>query len=197
MSTIPTQTGKLRFIPGLDNIPNAPNLAQSMVVNCIDTEHYERAPAKLTEIGINTFESKDLRRLITNPGPHGENLLKQVYYYHLRMIPNAHCLNTKFCPGDPTANRFGNTRFATYDEGKHMLEECFYWDKTNGRPQDGKCPIMLVGHAIHNDNNELDRAIGFDPQTADTVAVVLDTQNTRYSEDGPGDGNLQPGWLAP
>ncbi|KAJ4353547.1 uncharacterized protein N0V89_005277 [Didymosphaeria variabile] len=190
LRTFPTQTLKLRYILGLDTAQNAPKLAQSIVVNCIDTEHYERDRSKLTEIGINAFTSGDLRQYIGNPGPHGENLLKQIYYYHFRMLPNAHCVNKDFCPGNPERNRFGHTRFATHAEGKAMLEECFYWDVTAGKPQDGKCPTVVIGHALHNDTDGLARTIGFEPQAAETVVAVLDTQQMAremgiYNSRGP------------
>ncbi|KAL1607972.1 hypothetical protein SLS60_002911 [Paraconiothyrium brasiliense] len=176
LRTIPTQTAKLRYILGLDSVENAPKLANSIVVNCIDTEHYEWDSSKLTEIGINTFASGDLRQHIANPGPNGENLLHQIYYYHFRMLPNAHCINKRFCPGNPENNRFGNTRFATYVQGKAMLEECFYWDVTAGRAQDGKCPTVVIGHALRNDADGLARTVGFEPEAADTVVAVIDTQ---------------------
>jgi hypothetical protein len=176
LRTLPTQTAKLRYILGLDVAANAPLLARSIVVNCIDTEHYVWDQSKLTEIGINTFASGDLRQLSANPGPNGENLLQQVYYYHFRMIPNAHCINTRYCVGNPENNRYGNTRFATYEKAKTMLTECFYWDRTTGRPQDGKCPVVIIGHALHNDTGGLSRTIGFQPEDADTVVAMIDTQ---------------------
>jgi hypothetical protein len=176
LRTLPTQTAKLRFILGLDNAPNTPQLARSIVVNCVDTEHYEWDRSKLTEIGINTFTSGDLRQHVNNPGPNAQDLLQQIYYYHFRMLPNAHCINKNFCKGNPESNRFGNTRFATYAEGKKMLTECFYWDVTTGRRQDGKCPAVLVGHDLRNDTDGLARTIGFEPHVADTVVAVLDTQ---------------------
>jgi len=35
------------------------------------------------------------------PGLHGENLLKNVYLYHVRIAENAHLINIKYCVGNP------------------------------------------------------------------------------------------------
>ncbi|KAL5371867.1 hypothetical protein DPSP01_013932 [Paraphaeosphaeria sporulosa] len=175
-NSIPSQTDKLRYVLGRLTKPIAPRLAEATVVNCVDTEHYEWDHSKLTEIGLNVFASGDLRQYANTLEANAENMLKEIYFYHFRMLPNAHCINEKFCPGNPEANRFGNTRFATYAEGKAMLTECFNWDINQGRPQDGKCPSILIGHALHNDTGGLEETIGFDPYASGTVVATLDTQ---------------------
>lgn len=176
LNSIPLQTDKLRYVLGRLVKPNAPRLAEAIVVNCIDTEHFERDHSKLTEIGLSVFASGDLRRHSDNLDANAENVLKEIYFYHFRMLPNAHCINEKWCPGNPEANRFGNTRFTTYAEGKTMLTECFNWDVNKDRPQDGKCPTILIGHALHNDTCGLEETIRFDPYGSGTVVATLDTQ---------------------
>ena len=176
LSTIPQETEKLRFILGLVKVENAPKLADSIVVNCIDTENYERDQSRLLEVGINAFESGSLRQHSSNPGPNGEKMLKEIYYYHFRIKENANYINKKFCPGNPDANRFGNTRFTTIDEAKNMLATSFSWEITAGEPQGGICPSVLIGHDIAMDTNGLARTIGFDPISSGTVVAMLDTQ---------------------
>lgn len=179
INTIPTQTNKLRFVLGLDNYPNAPRLAQEIIGNCIDTENNEWEQHKLMEVGLNAFTSTDLRKHIDEPGPNGEKLLKSIYYYHVRLRANAHLKNVRFCPGDPDANRFGNTRFTTDDETKDMLESSFKWALNAEKPEDGFCPTFLIGHAIQNDTNGrhgLEHTLGFDAYTTGTVVATIDTQ---------------------
>ena len=87
---------------GLSKLKDVSPLADSMIVVCFDLESWARDHSKLTEIGISTFDSRDMRAL-EDPGMHGEELLKQVYFYHARIEENAHLINIKFCVGDPAA----------------------------------------------------------------------------------------------
>ena len=87
---------------GLSTIEGVPAAANNMIVVNFDTENWECKQSALTEIGVSTFDSRDTRALAA-PGMHGEELLKQVYFYHARILENAHLLNLKWCPGDPEA----------------------------------------------------------------------------------------------
>ena len=71
-----------------------------MIVVCFYTESWTYNHNKLTEIGISTFDSRDMRALMRS-GSYGENLLKQIYFYHARIQENAHLLNVKYRVGDP------------------------------------------------------------------------------------------------
>ena len=55
-----------------------------MIVVCFYTESWTYNHNKLTEIGISTFDSRDMRALMRS-GSYGENLLKQIYFYHARI----------------------------------------------------------------------------------------------------------------
>ena len=181
--TIPTDTGKLQFVLGLREYPKAPRMAYDIVVNSLDTENYEWDQSKLMEVGINAFTSTDLRQHVNDPGPNAEKMLKQIYHYHLRIKANAHLKNTKFCQGDPEANRFGNTRFTDKDETKAMLTDCFSWARNSDRPQDGLCPTILLGHAVQNDTDGphgLESTLDFDPHATGTVVATLDTQSMAH-----------------
>ena len=87
---------------GLSKLKDVSPLADNMIVVCFDLESWARDHSKLTEIGISTFDSRDMRAL-EEPGMHGEELLKQIYFYHARIEENAHLINIKFCVGDPAA----------------------------------------------------------------------------------------------
>jgi hypothetical protein len=108
----------LRHCLGLESLPGAPALVDSIMVVAFDTEDYERNHDRLTEVGLCTWESKTMRSItgidghdqperqmdyIEDVGPYGEKLLENMFFYHARIQENAHLINQKFCPGDPTA----------------------------------------------------------------------------------------------
>lgn len=87
---------------GISKLSDVRKSADNMIVVCFDTESWVRDQKRLTEIGIATFDSRDMRA-VRKPGMHGEELLKQIYFYHARIQEHAHLINIKFCSGDPTA----------------------------------------------------------------------------------------------
>jgi hypothetical protein len=50
-----------------------------MIVVASDTESWCHEPSSFTEIGICTFDSRDMRQ-IKHTGPNGEELLKAMYW---------------------------------------------------------------------------------------------------------------------
>ncbi|KAI4628008.1 hypothetical protein J4E80_002144 [Alternaria sp. BMP 0032] len=160
---------------GLSSLDGVPPSAKNMIVVNFDTENWECKQSALTEIGASTFDSRDMRAL-AGPGMHGEDLLKQVYFYHARILENAHLLNLKWCPGDPEANRFGNTRFLTKSEAKEMLTAMFQWPVDDTDASKGFCPVVVMGHALSGDMSMLNSTLGFNAMALGTVVKVIDTQ---------------------
>ncbi|KAF2649766.1 hypothetical protein K491DRAFT_566932, partial [Lophiostoma macrostomum CBS 122681] len=162
-----------------------PPLMGHMIVNAIDCESHEYNHDKLTEIGLAAFESKDLRKLRFDGkqdiGPFAENLLSQVYFYHYRLKPNAHLLNKHFCPGDPTKNRFGQTRFVSVQEAQTALKDAFQWPIDPAKPEFGFCPVIFLGHALSNDTQMLADSLNFSASVFGTVVRFIDTQNLAKS----------------
>lgn len=85
---------------GLSKLEGVPSAAENMIVVNFDTENWVAKHSALTEIGVSTFDSRDMRAL-KEAGMHGENLLRQVYFYHARILENAYLRNIKYCVGDP------------------------------------------------------------------------------------------------
>jgi hypothetical protein len=164
----------LQYCLGLCEFEDAPPIAERIVVICFDTEGWTADSAKITEVGFNTFDTRDMRKM--RPGPHGENFMKQIYFYHIRVQPNAHLLNIKYCPGDPTANRFGQTRFLTNSETQGCLDDAFGWLLETGKPELGLCPVIMLGHALGGDLDKLQNTLGWNPQSLGNIVKVLDTQ---------------------
>jgi len=169
-----TNADTLRYCLGLRNFEDAPPLAERIVIICFDTEGWTADSAKITEVGFNTFDTRDTRRV--KPGPHGENFMKQIFFYHIRVQPNAHLLNIKYCPGDPTANRFGQTRFLTKSETQGCLNDAFGWPLEPGKPELGLCPVIMLGHALGGDLDKLQNTLGWNPHSLGNIVKVLDTQ---------------------
>ncbi|PSN75525.1 hypothetical protein BS50DRAFT_479419 [Corynespora cassiicola Philippines] len=165
----------LRFALGM-HIDGAPEIAQNAVVNVLDCESFEHDHGLLTEVGLVSFERCEMVEAFKDPGPHGENILKRMYFYHLRLISNAHFVNRQWCPGDPEKNHFGNTRFLTHSEVKSALNEAFAWPLDPNDPSKGNCPVFFMGHAVSNDLRMLQDSVGFDAAALGTVVATLDTQ---------------------
>jgi hypothetical protein len=87
---------------GLSTLQDVPALADNMIVVCLDLENWVRDQSRLTELGIATFDSRDMRAL-SAPSMHGEDLLKQVNFYHARIQENTHLVNKTFCVRNPDA----------------------------------------------------------------------------------------------
>ncbi|KAH4901531.1 hypothetical protein HBI80_146350 [Parastagonospora nodorum] len=152
-----------------------PKLADNMIVVCFGTESWVRDHDKLTEIGIATFDLRDMRTF-KSPGMHGDSLLKQVYFYHARIEENAHVINIKYCPGDLDSNCFGQTRFANFSDATKMVESIFKLSFDAEYPELGFCPVIVMGHALSGDLAMLSRTLGVHAAVFDTVVSIIDTQ---------------------
>ncbi|KAJ4349529.1 uncharacterized protein N0V89_008145 [Didymosphaeria variabile] len=110
---------------------------------------------------------------LASPGPWGENILKNVYYYFARIQKNAHLKNKNFSAGNPESNRFGTPRFLNDREMVECLTSIFEWT-INPSANDGRvCPVVLLGHAVDNDVEKIQKLLHFDPRT---VVKQIDTQ---------------------
>ncbi|KAF2279713.1 uncharacterized protein EI97DRAFT_482416 [Westerdykella ornata] len=166
----------MRHLLGVESIPDAPTLLEHAMILCIDCEAYEFNHNKVTEVGLAMVSSSDFRAVQPElQGPFAENLLKKIFFYHFRVIENAHLINRRFCPGNPTKNRFGQTRFLTLSQIQDALTSAFNWDIDPEDPGVGRCPIVLIGHALQNDTNMLG-SIGIDASILDMVVKTVDTQ---------------------
>ncbi|KAJ4371715.1 hypothetical protein N0V86_008268 [Didymella sp. IMI 355093] len=165
------------------------------MVVAFDTEDYERNHDHLAEVGLCTWEPKTMRSITgidchgqparqmgytKDVGPHGEKLLENMFFYHARVQENMHLINNKFCPGDPTAcrNHSGQTRFLTVQETRRMLTDIFNWPIDPQRPDIGFCPVVILGHAImENDESVLGKALGFSISQLPNYVRTLDNQD--------------------
>lgn len=75
------------------------------VLIAVDVEAYERAPSRITEIGISTLDTRDLKGVA--PGWFGAHWCPYIRSRHVRIIENAHLENSQFVTGCANDFRFG------------------------------------------------------------------------------------------
>jgi hypothetical protein len=149
-----------------------PLSAKKITTITFDFEMYVGGARPLTEIGVCTWQQNYTQPFLKNPGAHGENLLEQMCKYHYRIKEYAHLVNrSKHFSGDPTKNRFGQTNFFTTEQAKLMIEESFC-----RRDDQGHNAVILMGHALRNDESALENHLNLKPNTFDNVVTTIDTQ---------------------
>jgi hypothetical protein len=147
----------------------APAALNEAAIVCLDIEWWQKEPKLTTEIGIAEIMAKGLF-----PSVHAENILTGIQVAHARPIPYAHLLNNFTGAGDPEIFHFGTTKFVTAEEAKQVIINTFVRPRVGG---DGSLqPIILVGHAVDNEFDHIQRAFGVDLRSYGTVVKVIDTQ---------------------
>ncbi|KAI4939256.1 uncharacterized protein J4E92_000540 [Alternaria infectoria] len=170
-----SHTQILQYGLGME-IPGAPPLAAHTIVVTMDCEMHEIEPRVLTEYGLNTFSRKEMAPVLNSPGIHGEKILRNIYYYHIRVRENAHLINWRFVKGNPERNHFGSTRFATKEDAKEFLVETLAWPIDDDNEDGPKCPVIFLGHSVKNDLRMLQEELGIDPKFDSNVVAIIDTQ---------------------
>jgi len=77
----------------------------SVVFISVDVEAYERPPGQITEIGIATLDTEDIKNLI--PGKGGAEWLNKIRTRHFRIEEHKHLNNTEFVSGCADRFEFG------------------------------------------------------------------------------------------
>lgn len=179
----------LRHVLGLERLEGAPELLDHAIINVMDTETYSQDSTKLTEIGLVALSVRTLKDInAVSIYARAEAILKKARYYHYRLIPNAHLVNRRYCPGDPTKNRFGKTSFVTVNQTKAALRSAFQWKASSSQPKLGACPVIFVGHALRNDTQQLSKTLGFDTSLFESVVKQVDTQELARAVNIPSPG---------
>ncbi|KAH8722789.1 hypothetical protein GQ44DRAFT_621920 [Phaeosphaeriaceae sp. PMI808] len=150
-------------------LPSAPPTLDEAAIVCLDVEWWWKEPKPTTEIGI-----AELMLRGQGPSAHVENILNGIQVAHARIIPNAHLRNGFRGAGNPENFQFGTSKFVTIDEARQVVVDTFVRPRQNG---DGSLqPIILIGHAVDNEFDHIQRAFGVDLRSYRTVVKVIDTQ---------------------
>lgn len=189
---------KLPNIMPSDPVPHA--FDQSVVFVCVDIEAYEKDHRKITEIGISTLDTLDLKN--TPPGAGGVEWMKKIRARHFRVAEYAHMNNHEFVTGcaDKFLERFGVSEWISIKEAPQVIASCFrhpfsalgeyhpYPKNINqvGRHGSGsqylppieecrpKRNIVLVGHDLKADIGFM-RDLGYDVTNLSNLLEAVDT----------------------
>lgn len=169
---------------GLKRSQNIPtivgNLADYIILICIDCEHWSNNTDEATEVGIATFSRQDFLPLVAKGdfGDHGEHLMQQVKFYLLRLTETSHLPNQNPNSRGVEGNRFGQGRFVTFSEARQIMYNLFVQPiKDVDGLRGGNCPIVVLGHDVTHDKNNLkNKATAFDMDPVGTVVRYIDTQ---------------------
>lgn len=152
---------------GFPLIGMPPALNQAAIV-CLDMEWWYKNPMLITELGIAELLAKGQA-----PTIHAENILTGIQVAHARITPHAHLRNNFPGAGDPEKFHFGTSKFVSEEEAKQVLINTF----VRPRIGDGSLqPIILVGHAVENEFEQIQRAFGVDLLSYGSIVKVVDTQ---------------------
>ncbi|KAH3945226.1 hypothetical protein HBI56_055370 [Parastagonospora nodorum] len=149
----------------------APSVLNEAAVVCLDIEWWQHQPKPTTELGIAELLAKGML-----PTAHAENILTGIQVAHARIMPHAHLLNTFKGSGDPEIFHFGTTKFVTAEEAKQVVIDTFVRPRLGGDEVGSLQPIILIGHAVENEFEHIQRAFGVDLRSYGTVVKVIDTQ---------------------
>lgn len=114
---------KLPQIMPTDLVPHA--FDQGVVFVCVDIEAYEKDHRKITEVGISTLDTLDLKN--TPPGAGGVEWMKKIRARHFRIVEYAHMNNHEFVAGcaDKFLERFGMSEWISIKEAPQVIASCF------------------------------------------------------------------------
>jgi hypothetical protein len=163
----------------------------SVVFICVDVESYERDHNLITEIGIATLDTADIKTLA--PVENGTAWRKAIRARHFRIREYGHLHNSEFIQGCADKFEFGESEWISIKEAPRIIASCFRepfsamsgietgqlrTEKSNGpaSPTENtlKRNIVLVGHDTQTDVKYL-RKLGYDPYNLSNLLETCDT----------------------
>ena len=185
-------------LPNLDYTQLAPHpFDRDVVFVCVDVEAYEKDRHQITEIGISTLDTRDLKSI--TPGEGGAEWMKKIRARHFRIIELSHLRNSEFVSGcaEKFLERFGTSEWISIREAPQIVATGFrhpfsapgeyrpYANEANKLSRSGqyippvdssqpKRTIVLVGHDTQADIEYL-RKIGYDVSNLSNLIEAIDT----------------------
>lgn len=176
-------------LPNIDLSRRVPySCDKDVVFVCVDVEAYEKANRPVTEIGISSLDTRDLRDL--PPGDTGKLWMRQIRSRHFRITETAHLINKEFVAGCPDRFEFGVSEWVSSKDIPQTIASCFRppfaaignMTTLDDSPDNNantfleKRNIVLVGHAVSTDIEYL-RKVGYDVANLSSVLEAVDTAN--------------------
>ncbi|EOA88141.1 hypothetical protein ACJQWK_01977 [Exserohilum turcicum] len=134
----------------------------------------ENSPYRLTELGVTTFDraSSGQNQLLT-PGPHAENILRQIWSFRLVIRSTAH-LDASM---HSSPFHFGTTLYASQEEALDLLHQIWHQPMSARNAKAGFRPIIYMSFG---DNDALSKTrrstFDFDPSSLNTTVATLNAQ---------------------
>jgi hypothetical protein len=167
----------------------APHLFdRDVVFISIDVEAFEKAHNLITEVGISTLDTADIKLL--PPGQGGVTWMERIRSRHFRISNHSHLRNTTFCTGNPERFLFGHSEFVSMDEVGEMVDSCFKPPYSAGFTHDGK--YRPRDHTNVSSLQVADQVASL--SLAEDRSVSNDVSNVQYSSplaDGPSAASAQ------
>jgi hypothetical protein len=156
---------------GFDKLAPHP-FDKDVVFVAVDVEAYEKNHNIITEVGISTLDTADIKDIV--PGLGGFNWMERIRSRHFRVSEHVHYTNDTFVSGAPDLFLFGRSEFVSIDGIGRAIDSCFEPPYSKGFEHDGKFKPQDSASA----------------RTVETVPCVQETSGERVSL--AGDGTLSP-----
>lgn len=141
-------------------VPARWNFHDTPIFISIDLEWNERYPSQVTEVGISTLDTMDMRGVV--PGHYGENWMSLIRSRHLRVSEYKNWVNHEYVSGCPARFGFGQSEMVPNEEIPAVVDAAFrqpYMVASEGERIPGyknqKRTLILVGINLHNDLSRL------------------------------------------
>lgn len=151
------------------------DFADDAIFISVDVESFEFSHDKVTEVGISTIDTRDLRNVA--PGPRGIDWRPLIRSRHFRISEYAHLINRRYVKGCPDAFDFGNSEFVPLRSLPKVIADCFkqpFSARSRQAVSREERNIVFVGHDAKTDISYL-RKIGYDVTNLRNLKGVLDT----------------------
>lgn len=143
----------------------------------VDVEAWEDPPNPITEVGVATLDSRDLRQHA--PGPNGEQWQKLIRARHFRIDEYKTKRNHKYLDGCPDKFEFNNHASTLVPNAQisKTVTACFnppYSASSTQQPSLETRKVVLVGHDINADITYL-RQLGISLANFSCITDTIDT----------------------
>lgn len=179
-------------MPNTAQVPTAINFSEpaahlcesDVIIISIDVEAWERAHGVITEVGVSTLDTRDLKG--TAPGKNAQNWHQFVRGRHFRVMEHTAYVNKDFVSGCPDNFNFGESEMVPLRKMPSILAQCFH--EPFSKPPHAsstqtpvkeepieKRNIVLLGHDIGQDI-EYCQKLGFFVLGRENMIATMDTK---------------------
>ncbi|KAH8815693.1 hypothetical protein F5884DRAFT_627218, partial [Xylogone sp. PMI_703] len=152
---------------------------ESVIFICVDVEAWEHNRSIITEVGIATLDTEDLKSI--PPGENASNWRNFIRARHFRISEHKHYNNSQYVSGCADRFMFGESEFIELSKAPHIVSTCFkypYSRADEDAPEDAeenqKRNIVLVGHDVAADVDYLKR-LGYSVTNLSNLTEIIDT----------------------